>query len=94
MAAHVDLASLSQYRAPYLLSAKRRRGIEGTVILRIEVLPTGEPGQVDILQSSGDESLDAPARESVRRWKFHPARHGGKPVSGWARLPYQFRLED
>lgn len=91
--ARVDPAYRSLFKPPYPLSA-RRRGIEGTVLLHVEVLPSGEPGRIDIARSSGDESLDASAREAARQLRFTPAQKGGKAVSGWANIPYQFRLEE
>lgn len=90
--ARVDPAYRSLFKPVYPLSA-RRRGIEGTVLLRVEVLPSGEPGRVEIARSSGDESLDDSAREAARQLRFNPAQKGGKPVSGWANIPYQFKLE-
>lgn len=91
--ARVDPAYRSLFKPPYPLSA-RRRGIEGTVLLHVEVLPSGEPGRIDIARSSGDESLDASAREAARQLRFTPAQKGGKAVGGWANIPYQFRLEE
>lgn len=91
--ARVDPAYRSLFKPPYPLSA-RRRGIEGTVLLHVEVLPSGEPGRIDIARSSGDESLDVSAREAARQLRFTPAQKGGRAVSGWANIPYQFRLEE
>lgn len=91
--ARVDPAYRSLFKPPYPLSA-RRRGIEGTVLLHVEVLPSGEPGRIDIARSSGDESLDVSARDAARQLRFTPAQKGGKAVSGWANIPYQFRLEE
>lgn len=90
--ARVDPGYRSLFKPIYPLSA-RRRGIEGTVVLRVEVLTSGEPGRVEVARSSGDDSLDDSAREAVRQLRFNPAQKGGKAIVGWANVPYQFKLE-
>lgn len=90
--AQVDPGYRSLFKPVYPLSA-RRRGIEGTVVLRVEVLPTGEPGRVEVTQSSGNDSLDESARKAVGKLRFSPAQKGGKAIVGWANVPYQFKLE-
>lgn len=90
--ARVDPGYRSLFKPAYPLSA-RRRGIEGTVVLRVEVLTSGEPGRVEVARSSGDDSLDDSAREAVRQLRFNPAQKGGKAIVGWANVPYQFKLE-
>jgi protein TonB len=49
---------------------------------------------VEINSSSGDDALDRAAAEAIRRWRFHPARYGDKPVESWLRIPIEFRLAD
>ena len=90
--AQVDPGYRSLFKPVYPLSA-RRRGIEGTVVLRVEVLPNGEPGRVEVTQSSGNDSLDESARKAVEKLRFSPAQKGGKAIVGWANVPYQFKLE-
>lgn len=90
--ARVDPGYRSLFKPVYPLSA-RRRGIEGTVVLRVEVLTSGEPGRVEVARSSGDDSLDDSARDAVRQLRFNPAQKGGKAIVGWANVPYQFKLE-
>lgn len=90
--ARVDPGYRSLFKPAYPLSA-RRRGIEGTVVLRVEVLTSGEPGRVEVARSSGDDALDDSAREAVRQLRFNPAQKGGKAIVGWANVPYQFKLE-
>jgi protein TonB len=49
---------------------------------------------VEINSSSGTAVLDRAAAEAIRRWRFHPARHGDRPVESWLRIPIEFRLGD
>ena len=53
----------------------RQRGIEGQVLLRLTVNEIGRVETIDIAESSGNESLDREARQTVSRWRFYPP-HG------------------
>jgi len=72
----------------------RRDGREGRVLLRVLVDAQGRSKQVEINNSSGSDALDRAAAEAIKRWRFHPARHGDKPVESWLRIPIEFRLAD
>lgn len=80
-------------RLTYPLSA-RRMGIQGRVVLNVEVLAEGVAGQISVLQSSGHEMLDRAALESVKNWRFVPARRAGQPFTKWFTVPIQFSLQD
>jgi protein TonB len=70
----------------------RRMGEEGKVVLRVHVNERGLPDDVQIRTSSGFTRLDATAQETVRQWKFVPARQGKEPVSAWVLVPISFSL--
>jgi protein TonB len=72
----------------------RREGREGRVLLRVLVDDQGQSKQVEINNSSGSDALDRAAAEAIKRWRFHPARYGDKPVESWLRIPIEFRLAD
>ena len=72
----------------------RRKGREGTVLLRVLVNEEGQAKTIEINKSSGDDSLDRAAREAIQRWRFIPARYGQKAVESWIRIPVDFRLAD
>ena len=73
--------------------ASRRLGEQGRVVLRVLVSADGQPEQVDVRTSSGSPRLDSAALDTVRRWKFVPARQGERPVAAWVLVPISFRLE-
>jgi len=77
---------------PYPASA-RRIGEQGRVVLRVLVNADGQPERVELGASSGSPRLDGSALETVRRWKFVPARQGERPVAAWVLVPISFRLE-
>lgn len=72
----------------------RRMGVEGRVVLHVEILPNGNTGRIDIRQSSGHELLDQAAIRAVGAWRFDPARVAGEPITAWADVPISFRLTD
>lgn len=71
----------------------RRSGEEGRVLLRVQVDNNGLPTQITLHQSSGFSRLDESAMETVRQWKFVPARKGGQTVEAWVIVPIQFSLK-
>ncbi|BCK87398.1 hypothetical protein MIZ01_1176 [Sideroxyarcus emersonii] len=83
---------LNNPRPPYPLLA-RRMGYHGKVVLNVEVLAEGKAGQVLLHQSCGHEMLDNAALQTVRMWRFTPARRLGQPVTQWFLVPIKFSLE-
>ncbi len=69
----------------------RRAGIEGRVIVKAWVDPTGSVRDVQLLRGT-HELLDEAAVAAVRRWTFTPAKQNGRPVSVWVSIPVTFRL--
>ena len=78
--------------APEYPQMALRRGWEGTVLLRVEVLPSGKPGQIQLQKSSGRDALDAAALAAVKRWSFVPAKQGDVAQVGWVSVPIDFKL--
>ncbi|MEM8589738.1 MAG: TonB family protein [Pseudomonadota bacterium] len=70
----------------------RRRGDEGTVVLRVTVSATGLPQQIQIRSSSGFQTLDQAAIEAVEGWRFIAARRGDIAVAATIDVPIAFRL--
>lgn len=78
---------------PAYPALSRRLGEEGRVILRVLVSTAGRADEVQIRASSGHARLDEAARDTVRGWKFVPAKRGAQPVAAWVLVPISFRLE-
>lgn len=72
----------------------RRRGYEGQVKLKVEVLASGGVGSIIVQESSGYEILDRSALKTVQDWRFIPARFGGIPVKSTVIVPVTFHLKD
>lgn len=75
---------------PYSYKAKQ----EGQVILLVEVLASGESGQVSIFSSSGFELLDETALSTVKKWHFVPAKKDGQVIPQTIRVPITFSLKN
>lgn len=78
--------------APSYPALSRRMGEEGRVVLRVFVNQQGLPTQVELRTSSGFSRLDSVALETVRQWKFTPARRGEQPIGAWVLVPISFSL--
>lgn len=79
------------YKPEYPYEA-RVRGIQGRVLLRIAVSAEGRASDVEVLESSGYEILDAAAAQFAREVPFQPARRYGKPIAAEVSLPVIYRL--
>ncbi|MCW1242817.1 energy transducer TonB [Pseudomonas sp. SAICEU22] len=79
--------------APEYPSLAMRRGWEGTVLLRVHVLVSGKPGEIQLQKSSGRDQLDDAALAAVKRWSFVPAKQGDVAVDGWVSVPIDFKIK-
>jgi len=89
------------YKASYLNNpppvyplVARRQGLQGRVVLHVEVLADGVCGQINIQKSSGYAMLDNAALQTVKNWRFMPASRAGHAVDKWFMIPIQFSLKD
>ena len=78
---------------PAYPAAARRRGEEGDVLLKVEVLADGRVGRAEVEGSSGFALLDEAALRTVRNWRFRPALKGRDVVACWVNIPVRFRLD-
>ena len=90
-----------RYHAAYLSNpppayplAARRRGVEGTVLVRAEISAGGECQRAELKKTSGHEMLDQAALEAVKKWRFVPAKRGSQAVVAWVEVPITFKLEN
>jgi TonB family protein len=64
-------------------------GEQATVVLRVEILPSGEVGQVVTELSSGSRAVDAAVEEYVRTLNWVAGRADGRPEAQWIRWGIQ-----
>ena len=89
---HGTLPDFSNSPPPIYPEAARLVGIEGRVVLRLQVDATGRVVSVEIVRGSGYPILDAAAVTQVRRWQGRPAVRFGRPEASVVQLPVDFRL--
>jgi periplasmic protein TonB len=70
----------------------QQRSWEGAVLLKVHVLASGKPDQIEIASSSGHPPLDDAAKEAVADWSFIPAKRAAHAVDGWVQVPIEFKL--
>jgi protein TonB len=68
----------------------REAGITGRVVTQVLVRVDGSVARVVV--KSGIKILGDSAQETLYRWRFRPARVGGRPVPVWVEIPVLFRL--
>lgn len=105
-AAGSPVASLIAIGPPLITSPRFRRApqppdyparaieldLTGTVVIRALLNPEGDPREVRVHRSSGQNILDSAAVSAVRRWAFEPASRDGQRVEAWVEVPVHFRL--
>ena len=72
---------------PKALAARQ----EATSVLLVTIGVDGMVSEVGVAESGGD-AFDQAAIAAVRRWRFRPARRGGRPIPSRIRVPFQFTL--
>ncbi len=78
--------------APKYPSLSRKRGEEGVVWLRVEVLVDGSVGEITVLENAGFDRLTAAAITAARAGRFNPATRDGRPIRATVRIPFRFEL--
>lgn len=81
----VELLRMEKLRYP---EQARRNGIQGQVLLHVEISEAGEVEHIDVL--SGNPLLVPSTVESVKKWKYKPFLRGGKPIKVATRVPLDF----
>lgn len=79
---------------PVYPALARRLGEQGRVLLRVRVAADGLPLDVELQAGSGSPRLDQAAIDTVRRWKFVPARLGGEAIVATVLVPIVFSLKN
>ncbi|MBM5782323.1 MAG: energy transducer TonB [Pelagibacterales bacterium] len=75
-------------------SYARAKGFEGRVILEVLVSKNGTAKIVTISKSSGYDTLDSAAKDSVEKWRFVPAQKGLETIEAKVFVPIEFKLNN
>jgi TonB family protein len=75
---------------PSYPSSAQRRGIRGTIIVRVHVSADGSVDRAEIVSGLEDQACRAAALQAAMKLKFLPALLGNKPVDAWFSYPVEF----
>jgi protein TonB len=70
----------------------RERGVEGQVLLRVQVDEQGRAAEVRVQGGSGWRLLDEAARRIAADCPYVPARRGDQALVAWVEYPLRFAL--
>lgn len=70
----------------------RRRGVEGTVHVRVLINRGGTVEETMIAKPSGNFVLDSAALRTARTFRFSPAMLGGEALQTWVMVPIEFKF--
>lgn len=79
--------------APRYPEDARERGEQGKVLVRALINTDGTVAELALRKSSGYASLDRSALETIKKWRFVPARRGSTAVTAWVVVPITFSLK-
>ncbi len=80
-------------RQPAYPAMALRRGLEGSVTLRVLIDERGRVEKVEVVRVKGHPSFRGAVLRVARKWRFTAPRHRGRPVRAWAIKTMHFRLE-
>ena len=87
-----DLAVPSKSNRPPVFPELARKNKEtDTVVLRILIQSTGEVSEVTVL--SGKEPFASAAVNTVKKWRYRPARFEGQPITTFKIIRIPFKLK-
>jgi protein TonB len=72
----------------------RQLGLEGMVVLALDISAEGRVVKASVQTSSGYRILDDAALRDARSLEFEPARQGGTPIPTTIFQPVRYRLRD
>ena len=70
----------------------RKKGWEGRVIIQAEIDREGNVSEIKVLESSGFKVLDNASLETLKKWKFTPAKIGNKFIDDTVNIPVKFLI--
>lgn len=83
-----------QVTVPEYPKLARKKGWEGTTLIKALVSENGVPVQTVVEKSSGHPMLDNSAKEAVKQWKFYPAQYENVSYASLVLIPVQFVLSE
>jgi len=71
----------------------RKAGVEGRVMVHVQIDEKGNVVNTKILQSLGNNGCDEAAIEAIKKVRWKPAMQRDRPVKVWVAIPVVFKLK-
>jgi periplasmic protein TonB len=93
---HIPASEVAYVAPPVLVypEASRDNRESGSGTLRVEIDEEGKLRSVVVSKSSGFARLDKAAMAATKKARFKPYTFEGKPATGFANIPFEFKDED
>lgn len=78
-------------RIPKLADVPRNAVLTGGIVMRVSIDATGKPVDVQVHESRLTPMFERNALAAVKRWRFEPARRGGRAEAATVLVPVWFR---
>ncbi|HXX64036.1 MAG TPA: TonB family protein, partial [Bacteroidota bacterium] len=82
-------ARIIKLERPKFSALAYQKGVEGQVVIQVQIDPAGKPVQTVVLRSTND-LLIQPIIEAVMSSQFAPAEMTSGPVTAWLTIPFKF----
>lgn len=90
---NVQMAKLVRQPRPEYPAELKAQGITGTVMLRAVISTTGEPMNVEVVNTTVNYGLAQAALDAVRQWRYQPTLLNGQPVEIVTNIEVNFELD-
>ena len=84
---------LTRSSNPVYPSTAQNQGIEGYVLLHVQVLADGRVGELKVLEGKPAGMFEAAAKRAVSSWKYAPGLEKGRPAVMWVKHKVNFALD-
>lgn len=91
---HIAASPFAANRAPDYPEHERALGLEGEVVIGVDVDRFGVVIEARLLQPSRHAGFNRAALAAVRKWRFEPGTVDGVAVAGEVAVTIEFRLRD
>lgn len=93
IAGNRDAEPLPSNPTPDYPAAALNAGLEGDVIVRLQIDANGRVSQAMVVGHEGgvDPALDQAAIQALQHWRFQPAMRDGRAINSVVQVPVEFR---
>ena len=95
VAGNNDAEPLPNNPMPSYPAAALDAGVEGDVIVRLQIDSNGRVSHAAVIGHDGgvDPALDRAAIQALQQWRFQPAMRDGRAINSVVQVPVEFRSE-